>query len=53
MPTCQRLLACTPQAVTPEEMEAWRMKRARGVDDPLLQAQREGERVSVGGYDLL
>jgi hypothetical protein len=43
------------QVVTPEEMEAWRMKRARGVDDPLLQAaQKDGEaKASVGGYELL
>jgi len=44
------------QVVTPEEMEAWRIKRARGADDPLLQASKgkaDGEKAAVGGYELL
>ncbi|KAF5837705.1 Pre-mRNA splicing Prp18-interacting factor-domain-containing protein [Dunaliella salina] len=46
------------EVVTPEEMEAWRMKRARGADDPLLQAAKSkaesnGEKAAVGGYELL
>jgi pre-mRNA-processing factor SLU7 len=36
---------------TPEEMEAWRIKRSRA-DDPLAQAQQGGSK-AVGGYDLL
>jgi hypothetical protein len=51
-------ICSTPaQVVTPEEMEAWRMKRARGNDDPLLQAAKSkadgGEKAAVGGYELL
>ncbi len=39
------------QNVTPEEMEAWRIKRSRGADDPAANLQA-GTKVA-GGYELL
>ncbi len=39
------------ESVTAEEMEAWRLKKARG-DDPLTQAQAAGAG-GTNGYDLL
>jgi hypothetical protein len=41
--------------VTPEEMEAYRLKKSRGGDDPLaaLQAAKAAAAGGTGGYDLL
>lgn len=39
------------QDVTPEEMEAYRLKRSRGGEDPM--AAFKGSSNGTGGYDLL
>jgi hypothetical protein len=37
--------------VTPEEMEAWRLKKSRGGDDPLAAFKSNGK--GTDGYDML
>lgn len=52
-----RAPARAPQNVTPEEMEAWRIKRARE-DDPVALAKARaaaegGKAAGAGGYEYL
>lgn len=39
--------------VTPEEMEAYRLKKSRGGDDPMKAFKANGDGKGTDGYDLL